>query len=29
VLIARLRRRVGSEVIKTRRGFGYYIEQDA
>ncbi len=26
VLVGRLRRRLGSDVIKTRRGFGYYIE---
>lgn len=25
VLIARVRRRIGSDVIKTRRGFGYYL----
>ena len=29
VLIGRLRRRLGSELIKTRRGFGYYIEETA
>lgn len=29
VLVGRLRRRVGAEVIKTKRGFGYYIEADA
>lgn len=29
VLIGRLRRRVGNEIIKTRRGFGYYIETEA
>jgi DNA-binding response OmpR family regulator len=29
VLIGRLRRRLGSELIKTRRGFGYYIEEIA
>lgn len=28
VLVGRLRRRLGTEVIKTRRGFGYYIEDD-
>ncbi len=28
-LIARLRRKIGGEVIKTRRGFGYIIEGDA
>ena len=27
VLVGRLRRRLGQEVIKTRRGFGYYIEE--
>lgn len=27
VLVGRLRRRLGAEVIKTRRGFGYYIEE--
>ena len=26
VLVGRLRRRIGGEIIKTRRGFGYYIE---
>jgi DNA-binding response OmpR family regulator len=26
VLIGRVRRRVGNHVIKTRRGFGYYVE---
>lgn len=26
VLVARLRRRLGIDIIKTRRGFGYYIE---
>jgi len=25
-LIARLRRKIGSDVIKTRRGFGYMVE---
>jgi DNA-binding response OmpR family regulator len=29
VLIGRLRRRLGSDLIKTRRGFGYYIEENA
>jgi two-component system, OmpR family, response regulator len=29
VLIGRLRRRLGSDLIKTRRGFGYYIEETA
>jgi DNA-binding response OmpR family regulator len=27
VLVGRLRRRLGKDVIKTRRGFGYYIEE--
>jgi two-component system OmpR family response regulator len=27
VLVGRLRRRLGQDVIKTRRGFGYYIEE--
>jgi two-component system, OmpR family, response regulator len=27
VLVGRLRRRLGREIIKTRRGFGYYIEK--
>lgn len=27
VLVGRLRRRLGSDIIKTRRGFGYYIEE--
>jgi DNA-binding response OmpR family regulator len=27
VLIGRLRRRVGVDLIKTKRGFGYYIEE--
>ena len=27
VLVGRLRRRLGNDVIKTRRGFGYYIEE--
>jgi two-component system, OmpR family, response regulator len=26
VLVGRLRRRLGTDIIKTRRGFGYYIE---
>jgi two-component system OmpR family response regulator len=26
VLVGRLRRRLGADVIKTRRGFGYYVE---
>ena len=29
VLIGRLRRRVDPEIIKTKRGFGYFIEADA
>ena len=29
VLIGRLRRRVGNDVIKTKRGFGYFIEDGA
>lgn len=29
VLVGRLRRRLGAEIIKTRRGFGYYIEEGA
>lgn len=29
VLIGRLRRRLGVDVIKTKRGFGYYIEHTA
>ena len=29
VLVGRLRRRIGADVIKTKRGFGYYIENDA
>jgi two-component system OmpR family response regulator len=29
VLVGRLRRRLGTDVIKTKRGFGYYIEDDA
>ncbi len=28
VLAARVRRKIGSDVIKTRRGFGYTIEKD-
>ena len=28
-LIARIRRKIGSDVIKTRRGYGYYIEGEA
>jgi len=28
VLVGRVRRRLGSEVIRTRRGFGYYIAGD-
>ena len=28
VLVGRLRRRLGSDLIKTRRGFGYYIEEN-
>jgi DNA-binding response OmpR family regulator len=28
VLVGRLRRRIGKEVVKTRRGFGYYIENE-
>ncbi|MGL4397427.1 MAG: response regulator transcription factor [Hyphomicrobium sp.] len=27
-LIARIRRKIGSDAIKTRRGFGYVIEED-
>lgn len=27
VLVGRLRRRLGTDIIKTRRGFGYYIEE--
>ncbi len=27
VLVGRLRRRLGPDLIKTRRGFGYYIEE--
>lgn len=26
VLVGRLRKRLGSDIIKTRRGFGYYVE---
>ncbi len=29
VLVGRLRRRLGADIIKTRRGFGYYIEKTA
>jgi DNA-binding response OmpR family regulator len=29
VLVARLRRRLGPDIIKTRRGFGYYVEAEA
>ncbi len=29
VLVGRLRKLLGSEIIKTRRGFGYYIEAGA
>jgi DNA-binding response OmpR family regulator len=29
VLVGRLRRRIGADVVKTRRGFGYYIESGA
>lgn len=29
VLVGRLRRRLGADIIKTRRGFGYYIEENA
>ena len=29
VLVGRLRRRLGADIIRTRRGFGYYIEGDA
>jgi len=28
VLIGRLRRKIGNDVIKTRRGFGYFIDGD-
>ena len=28
VLVGRIRRRVGDDVIKTRRGFGYYLQGD-
>jgi DNA-binding response OmpR family regulator len=27
VLVGRLRRRLGPDIIKTRRGFGYYVEE--
>jgi DNA-binding response OmpR family regulator len=26
VLVGRVRRRLGTDVIMTRRGFGYYVE---
>ena len=29
VLVGRLRRRLGVDIIKTRRGFGYYIEESS
>ena len=29
VLVGRLRRRIGADTIKTKRGFGYYIEGNA
>lgn len=29
VLVGRLRRRLGADIIRTRRGFGYYIEESA
>ena len=29
VLIGRVRKRLGEHVVKTRRGFGYYVEGDA
>jgi DNA-binding response OmpR family regulator len=29
VLVGRLRRRLGADIIRTRRGFGYYIEERA
>jgi DNA-binding response OmpR family regulator len=29
VLVGRVRRRLGEGVIKTRRGFGYYVEGEA
>jgi two-component system OmpR family response regulator len=29
VLVGRLRRRLKGDIIRTRRGFGYYIEEDA
>jgi two-component system OmpR family response regulator len=29
VLVGRLRKLLGGEIIKTRRGFGYYIEANA
>ncbi|HLT19027.1 MAG TPA: response regulator transcription factor [Thermomicrobiales bacterium] len=28
VLVGRIRRRIGEDVIKTRRGFGYYLQGD-
>ena len=28
VLVARLRRRIGQDAIRTKRGFGYYVEAD-
>lgn len=28
VLVGRLRKRLGSDIIKTRRGFGYYLDGD-
>ena len=29
VIVARLRRKIGSEAIETRRGFGYVMPEDA
>ncbi|HET8727336.1 MAG TPA: response regulator transcription factor [Alphaproteobacteria bacterium] len=29
VLVGRLRKRIGRDVVRTRRGFGYYIESEA
>ena len=29
VLVGRIRKRLGEHVVKTRRGFGYYVEGDA
>lgn len=29
VLVGRLRRRIGGDIVKTRRGFGYMIAEDA